>query len=116
MARNWVCVSVRNCLCNCVRTWAASTSSPGVSGGPMGASERWHQKPPARSSRLSSCSAERVRHKPLGEKEPEEATGWLPSPRPLKVGLTAGASTPDSEVGAVVMRMAELLGAELPPD
>jgi 4-hydroxy-3-methylbut-2-enyl diphosphate reductase len=61
-------------------------------------------------------SAERVWHKPLGEKEPEEATGWLPSARPLNVGLTAGASTPDSEVGAVVMRMAELLGAELPAD
>jgi 4-hydroxy-3-methylbut-2-enyl diphosphate reductase len=59
---------------------------------------------------------ERIRHKPLGEKEPEVATGWVPSARPLTVGLTAGASTPDSEVGAVVMRVAELLDVELPAD
>lgn len=60
--------------------------------------------------------AERIRHKPLGQKEPEVASGWLPAARPLNMGLTAGASTPDSEVGAVVMRVADLLGAELPTD
>jgi len=57
---------------------------------------------------------ERVRHKPLGEGEPHESDGWLPSARPLTVGLTAGASTPDSEVGAVMLRMAELLELEIP--
>jgi 4-hydroxy-3-methylbut-2-enyl diphosphate reductase len=60
--------------------------------------------------------AERVWHKPLGEKDPGESRGWIPAARPLTVGLTAGASTPDSEVGAVMIRVAGLLGLEIPAD
>jgi 4-hydroxy-3-methylbut-2-enyl diphosphate reductase len=35
--------------------------------------------------------------------------GWLPD-RPVTIGLTAGASTPDSIVGAVVERILSLRG------
>ena len=38
------------------------------------------------------------------------ANGWLPPDGPLAVGVTAGASTPDSIVGQVVTRLAELAG------
>ncbi len=37
------------------------------------------------------------------------AAGWLPSRRPVRVGLTAGASTPNNIIGEVVRRMAGFL-------
>ena len=57
-------------------------------------------------------SATELRHRPIGEpstvKVPEQtAAGWLPA-GPVRIGLTAGASTPNSIVGEVIERL-ELL-------
>ncbi len=61
--------------------------------------------------------AERIRHRPVSHGTPArveelESTGWLP-PGPLTIGLTAGASTPDVVIGAVVERILELRGTPL---
>jgi 4-hydroxy-3-methylbut-2-en-1-yl diphosphate reductase len=56
----------------------------------------------------------RIRHKPAGAKAETTATGWLPSSGPLAVGLTAGASTPDNVVGAVILRLATLTDPPAP--
>lgn len=58
--------------------------------------------------------ARRILHKPVGRKDEVLAEGWLPQ-GPLTIGLTAGASTPDVVIGAVVERLLELRGEVLPP-
>ena len=65
-----------------------------------------------------SClvSRDRIRHLPTpspagGGQREAAAGGWLPPTGPLAVAVTAGASTPDSIVGQVVSRLAELTGA-----
>jgi 4-hydroxy-3-methylbut-2-enyl diphosphate reductase len=58
--------------------------------------------------------AERILHKPIHHKEEAEARGWLRTDGDLRVGLTAGASTPDVMIGAVVERMLELRGFPAP--
>ncbi len=50
-------------------------------------------------------SAQQVRHCPVGGRSECTATAWLPARRPLRVGVTAGASTPDVIVGAVISRL-----------
>ena len=51
-----------------------------------------------------------IRHKPPGTpldpREEVEEEGWLP-PGPVRVGLTAGASTPNSQIGLAVERILE---------
>ena len=47
-----------------------------------------------------------IRHREVGSKTEVTRCGWLPPSGPLQVGLTAGASTPDNLVGAVVLRLA----------
>jgi 4-hydroxy-3-methylbut-2-enyl diphosphate reductase len=52
-------------------------------------------------------SAEVIRHRPVGApsttRQPESVThGWLPASGPVRVGLTAGASTPNNIVGQVI--------------
>lgn len=61
-----------------------------------------------------SCldSADVIRHRPIGvpstDKVPEDVTrNWLPS-GPVSIGLTAGASTPNSTVGQVIERLERL--------
>jgi 4-hydroxy-3-methylbut-2-enyl diphosphate reductase len=54
-----------------------------------------------------------IRHQPLGEHHPTLTAGWLPA-GPLRLGLTAGASTPNNVVGEVVRRLLALRG--LSPD
>jgi 4-hydroxy-3-methylbut-2-enyl diphosphate reductase len=61
-----------------------------------------------------SCleSAEVIRHRPIGipstERVPElETRNWLPS-RPVSIGLTAGASTPNSTVGQIIEQLERL--------
>jgi 4-hydroxy-3-methylbut-2-en-1-yl diphosphate reductase len=54
-------------------------------------------------------SAEEILHKPWDSKTVESAKGWL-APLPLRVGFTAGASTPNRAVGEVIEKVAELCG------
>ncbi len=56
--------------------------------------------------------AKRILAKPLGE-EPIEMVDWLPEDK-ITIGVTGGASTPDSVVGRVIARLFELRGADLP--
>jgi len=50
-----------------------------------------------------------LRHQPLGSPDPVVTPSWLP-PGPVAVGLTAGASTPNSVVAEVIERILELRG------
>jgi 4-hydroxy-3-methylbut-2-en-1-yl diphosphate reductase len=58
-----------------------------------------------------------IRHKPAGTpldaREEVEETGWLPD-GPVRIGLTAGASTPNSQIGLAIGRILEARG--LPPE
>lgn len=49
-------------------------------------------------------SAQWIRHKPRGETQAVMSEGWLPG-GPVTVGVTAGASTPDSEIGRSIARI-----------
>ena len=58
-----------------------------------------------------------IRHRPIGAPSTallrEEVTrGWLPA-GPVRLGLTAGASTPDNIVGQVIERLSDLAGRAL---
>jgi len=46
-----------------------------------------------------------IRHRPLGAKESIESEGWLPDSGPLRVGVTAGASTPNNRIGEAIGRV-----------
>lgn len=52
-------------------------------------------------------SAGQIRHRPAAGGE-AVSDGWLPSGRPVVVGMTAGASTPDTIVGRAVRRLSQL--------
>jgi 4-hydroxy-3-methylbut-2-enyl diphosphate reductase len=56
-------------------------------------------------------SSARIRHRPVGGREPVESGGWLPA-GPVTIGVTAGASTPDVTIGAVVTRILALRGLD----
>jgi 4-hydroxy-3-methylbut-2-en-1-yl diphosphate reductase len=49
-------------------------------------------------------SVDEILHRPVHGTEPVVSRGWLPE-GPLTIGLTAGASTPDTLVGAVIRRL-----------
>ena len=56
-----------------------------------------------------------VRHRPVGtHAEEAERAGWLPD-GPVRLGLTAGASTPNSKIGETVARVLAMRGVELAP-
>jgi 4-hydroxy-3-methylbut-2-enyl diphosphate reductase len=46
-----------------------------------------------------------IRHRPLGSKEDIESSDWLPATGPLRIGITAGASTPNNKIGEAVGRL-----------
>jgi 4-hydroxy-3-methylbut-2-enyl diphosphate reductase len=46
-----------------------------------------------------------IRHRPLGSKEDVESSDWLPATGPLRIGITAGASTPNNKIGEAVGRL-----------
>jgi 4-hydroxy-3-methylbut-2-enyl diphosphate reductase len=46
-----------------------------------------------------------IHHRPLGVKEEVEASDWLPRAAPVRVGVTAGASTPNNKIGEAVGRI-----------
>ncbi|MGI9050344.1 MAG: 4-hydroxy-3-methylbut-2-enyl diphosphate reductase [Rubrobacteraceae bacterium] len=58
-----------------------------------------------------------IHHKPAGtpldDREEIEESGWLPN-GPVSIGLTAGASTPNSQIGLAIGRILEARG--LPPE
>jgi 4-hydroxy-3-methylbut-2-en-1-yl diphosphate reductase len=60
---------------------------------------------------------DRIRHKPvstpLDAREEIEERNWLPT-GPVRIGLTAGASTPNSQIGLAIGRILEARG--LPPE
>jgi len=56
--------------------------------------------------------AERIRHRDTKSGEISETADWLPDGE-LRIGLTAGASTPNLEVGRVVRRVLECRGVSL---
>jgi 4-hydroxy-3-methylbut-2-en-1-yl diphosphate reductase len=62
-------------------------------------------------------SGDAIRHKPAGTpldtREEVEERDWLPA-GPVRVGLTAGASTPNSQIGLAIGRILEARG--LPPE
>jgi 4-hydroxy-3-methylbut-2-enyl diphosphate reductase len=47
----------------------------------------------------------RICHRPLGSKEETESLDWLPETTPVRVGVTAGASTPNNKIGEAVGRI-----------
>ncbi len=51
-------------------------------------------------------SPNELRHKPVGSKAEVTTVGWLPRAEPVRIGVTAGASTPDNQVGAVILKLA----------
>jgi 4-hydroxy-3-methylbut-2-enyl diphosphate reductase len=60
----------------------------------------------------SLLSTAEIRHKPEGQPETVVSKHWLESGC-LRVGVTAGASTPNNRVGEVVERLLELRGVDL---
>jgi 4-hydroxy-3-methylbut-2-enyl diphosphate reductase len=52
---------------------------------------------------------ERIRHKIPDNHDLNTSTGWLPAGK-LTIGITAGASTPDSKIEEVITRLLELRG------
>jgi len=57
----------------------------------------------------ADCVGTAIRHRPVGAHDETSVEGWLPS-GPVRVGLTAGASTPNNVVGEVVRRLLALRG------
>jgi 4-hydroxy-3-methylbut-2-enyl diphosphate reductase len=58
--------------------------------------------------------ARSLRYRPAGKHHSEAVvTDWLPSSRPPRVGLTAGASTPNSKIGEAVVRIFASRGIDL---
>jgi 4-hydroxy-3-methylbut-2-en-1-yl diphosphate reductase len=46
-----------------------------------------------------------IRHRPAGAHDEVETRDWLPLDRPVRVGITAGASTPNNKIGEAVARV-----------
>jgi len=56
-------------------------------------------------------SGEEIFHLPVGVKTPILETGWWPA-EATEIGITAGASTPDREIGRVVERLLQIRGIQ----
>jgi 4-hydroxy-3-methylbut-2-enyl diphosphate reductase len=55
-----------------------------------------------------------VRHRPAGIHHREAtARGWLPAAGPVRVGITAGASTPNNRIGEAVANIFATRGIAL---
>jgi 4-hydroxy-3-methylbut-2-enyl diphosphate reductase len=57
-------------------------------------------------------STARIRHKPIGQSAEIAARDWLPAGA-VRIGLTAGASTPNNKIGEALERIAALRGYNL---
>ena len=54
-------------------------------------------------------SADEIRHKPAGSKKEVTETGWFPESA-TTIGITAGASTPNNQIGEAIERIAGFRG------
>ena len=54
-------------------------------------------------------SADQIRHKPVGSKKEVIGTGWFPE-LTTTIGITAGASTPNNQIGEAIERIAGFRG------
>jgi 4-hydroxy-3-methylbut-2-enyl diphosphate reductase len=57
----------------------------------------------------SILDADTIRHKPAGSKEEVVTTGWFPQSA-RTIGITAGASTPNNQIGETIERMLAFRG------
>lgn len=55
----------------------------------------------------------RLRHYSAAARREIEAEGWWPARTPARIGIAAGASTPDVRIGEVILRLADLAGIVL---
>src|SRR2546423_1087222 len=46
-----------------------------------------------------------IRYRPLGAKQEASSVDWIPSAGPIRIGVTAGASTPNNKIGEAVGRI-----------
>jgi 4-hydroxy-3-methylbut-2-en-1-yl diphosphate reductase len=46
-----------------------------------------------------------IRHLPIGSHDETETPAWIPADGPVRVGITAGASTPNNKIGEAVARI-----------
>ena len=53
-----------------------------------------------------------IRHRPLGAKEETAFAAWIPSTGPVRIGVTAGASTPNNKIGEAVGRIFASMGID----
>jgi 4-hydroxy-3-methylbut-2-enyl diphosphate reductase len=53
-----------------------------------------------------------IRHVPTGSSVEIETAGWLPAIRTVRVGITAGASTPNNKIGEAVARIFATRGVD----
>jgi 4-hydroxy-3-methylbut-2-enyl diphosphate reductase len=53
-----------------------------------------------------------IRHRPLGAKEEIDSSDWLPANVRVRVGVTAGASTPNNKIGEAVGRIFATRGVD----
>ncbi len=62
----------------------------------------------------ASCllSRDEIRYQPVYTRELKQKKGWLPESTRI-IGITAGASTPNNKIGAIVSRLAHLYGISL---
>ena len=54
-------------------------------------------------------NADEIRHKPAGRKEEVLSRGWFP-PDAKVIGITAGASTPNNQIGETIERLVSFRG------
>ncbi|HYF50262.1 MAG TPA: 4-hydroxy-3-methylbut-2-enyl diphosphate reductase [Planctomycetota bacterium] len=58
-------------------------------------------------------SRSQIKHLPIGTHEEVICENWFPTKRPLVIGVTAGASTPNNKIGDTIVRLLELFGDNL---
>jgi 4-hydroxy-3-methylbut-2-enyl diphosphate reductase len=74
-----------------------------------------HNQVPAFHIDDAACmiSRSQIRHLPVGTHTEVISENWFPSKRPLVIGVTAGASTPNNKIGDTVVRLLELYGDDI---
>jgi len=73
----------------------------------------WKKIPTYHIEDAEDLGLRRIRYRRVDGDEPVETSDWLPAEGPLRVGFTAGASTPDTKLAEVMVRLAALRGVDL---